>query len=425
MNIIILSGATGGGHNRASSAMKTAIEKKDPQAKVDVIDIFEECSKSLNVAVTQGYRLLAQKAPTLYGKMYINSDKEATPLNELMNNINMQCGKKLLPVIQSYHPDVVISCHPFGVTMMSTIKEKYGYDVPTIAVITDFMPHMAYICDNMDAYVTASEETAQVLVGKYHVKKDIVYPLGLPIFDRFYRDENYDREKTLSDLGLDPKLPTVLVMAGSFGVTDILKIYEILVDTDFDFQMIVITGRNQKLYDAFEKLLSDDEEKFKTQDAPQFIRELPDDNIFRWVYDRTEEIKESIESTFERSTTKKKPTKLFFFIDNVEDYMHCSDLIITKPGGLTTSESIASHLPMAIFKAFPGQEAQNADYLVRNGIAVMLQQGDGLKAQMKDLLSDKKRLSEMREACRRCGRPNSAENIYELAKKLAEERKNA
>lgn len=425
MNIIILSGATGGGHNRASSAMKTAIEKKDPQAKVDVIDIFEECSKSLNVAVTQGYRLLAQKAPTLYGKMYINSDKEATPLNELMNNINMQCGKKLLPVIQSYHPDVVISCHPFGVTMMSTIKEKYGYDVPTIAVITDFMPHMAYICDNMDAYVTASEETAQVLVGKYHVKKDIVYPLGLPIFDRFYRDENYDREKTLSDLGLDPKLPTVLVMAGSFGVTDILKIYETLVDTDFDFQMIVITGRNQKLYDAFEKLLSDDEEKFKTQDAPQFIRELPDDNIFRWVYDRTEEIKESIESTFERSTTKKKPTKLFFFIDNVEDYMHCSDLIITKPGGLTTSESIASHLPMAIFKAFPGQEAQNADYLVRNGIAVMLQQGDGLKAQMKDLLSDKKRLSEMREACRRCGRPNSAENIYELAKKLAEERKNA
>ena len=425
MNIIILSGATGGGHNRASSAMKTAIEKKDPQAKVDVIDIFEECSKSLNVAVTQGYRLLAQKAPTLYGKMYINSDKEATPLNELMNNINMQCGKKLLPVIQSYHPDVVISCHPFGVTMMSTIKEKYGYDVPTIAVITDFMPHMAYICDNMDAYVTASEETAQVLVGKYHVKKDIVYPLGLPIFDRFYRDENYDREKTLSDLGLDPELPTVLVMAGSFGVTDILKIYETLVDTDFDFQMIVITGRNQKLYDAFEKLLSDDEEKFKTQDAPQFIRELPDDNIFRWVYDRTEEIRESIESTFERSTTKKKPTKLFFFIDNVEDYMHCSDLIITKPGGLTTSESIASHLPMAIFKAFPGQEAQNADYLVRNGIAVMLQQGDGLKAQMKDLLSDKKRLSEMREACRRCGRPNSAENIYELAKKLAEERKNA
>ena len=212
MNIIILSGATGGGHNRASSAMKTAIEKKDPQAKVDVIDIFEECSKSLNVAVTQGYRLLAQKAPTLYGKMYINSDKEATPLNELMNNINIQCGKKLLPVIQSYHPDVVISCHPFGVTMMSTIKEKYGYDVPTIAVITDFMPHMAYICDNMDAYVTASEETAQVLVGKYHVKKDIVYPLGLPIFDRFYRDENYDREKTLSDLGLDPELPTVLVM---------------------------------------------------------------------------------------------------------------------------------------------------------------------------------------------------------------------
>ena len=267
----------------------------------------------------------------------------------------------------------------------------------------------------------ASEETAQTLVGKYHVKKNIVHPLGLPIFERFYRDENFDREKALSEMGLDPALPTVLVMAGSFGVTDILKIYETLVDTECDFQMIVITGNNQKLYDAFEKLLSD-EENFKTLDVPDFIQELPDDNIFRWVYDRTEEIRDSIESTFVRTTTNKKPTKLLFFVDNVEDYMHCCDLIITKPGGLTTSESIASHLPMAIFKAFPGQEAQNADYLVRNGIAVMLQEGDGLKKQMEELLGDKERLGEMREACKRCGHTDSAENIYELAKKLTEKK---
>ena len=422
MNIIILSSSTGGGHNRASNAMKTAILKKDPEAKVDIIDIFVECSKSLNVAVTQGYKLLAQKAPTLYGKMYLSSDKEATPLNELMNNVNIQCAKKLLGVIQSYEPDVVISCHPFGVTMMSTIKEKYGYDVPTIAVITDFMPHMAYISNNIDAYVTASDETAKVMVGKYHVNKDIVHPLGLPIYNRFYKDESFDKNKKMEEMGLDPALPTILVMAGSFGVTDILEIYETLVDTDMNFQLIVITGNNQKLYDAFEKLLSD-EDKFKTLDVPDFIKELPDDNVFRWFYDKTEEIRDSIESTFIRTTHNKKPTKLLFFVDNVEDYMHCCDLIITKPGGLTTSESIASHLPMAIFKAFPGQEEQNADYLVRNGIAVMLQEGDGLKAQMKELLGDKERLAEMREACQRCGHTNSAENIYELAVSLVNKNK--
>lgn len=420
MNIIILSSSTGGGHNRASNAMKTAILEKDPDAKVEIIDIFVECSKTLNLAVTQGYKFLAQKAPTLYGKMYITSDKEATALNELMNNVNIQCAKKLLPVIQSHNPDVVISCHPFGVTMMATIKEKYNYNVPTIAVITDFMPHMAYISDNMDAYVTASEETAQMLVGKYHVKKEIVHPLGLPIFERFYKNDDFDKTKMMSEMDLDPELPTILVMAGSFGVTDILKIYETLVDIDMDFQIIVITGRNQKLFDAFESLLSD-AENFKTVDAPDFITELPDDNIFRWVYDRTEELRDTIESTFVRTTTKKKPTVLKFFVDNVEDYMHCSDLIITKPGGLTTSESIASHLPMAIFKAFPGQEAQNADYLVRNGIAVMLQEGDGLKTQMKELLGDKERLSEMREACKRCGHADSAEKIYELAVSLVKD----
>ena len=417
MKVIILSGSTGGGHNRASSALKAAVIKNDPQAEVEIIDVFEECSKLLNVFVTQGYKLLAQKAPSLYGAMYKTADKE-TPLFDLMSGANIQCGKKLYPVIKAHDPDVVVCCHPFSVTMMSTIKEKFGYNVSTIAVITDFMPHMAYICNNMDAYVTPTQETAHVLTEKYNVNPDIIYPLGIPLFDRFYKTDGFDREAYLSSIGLDPKLKTVLVMAGSFGVTDILEIYETLVDIDTDFQMIVITGKNEKLHEAFEKLLSD-EPVFETQDAPEFIQNLSEDNLIRQMYYLSEEIRETIISTFEKTTTKTKPTKLFFFVDNVEDFMHSSDLIITKPGGLTTSESIVSHLPMAIFKAFPGQEAQNADYLVRNGIAVMLKEGEELKAQMTELLESDEKLQAMRESCRRCSPVSSADKLYELIQKVA------
>ncbi len=418
MNIIILSGATGGGHNRASGALKEALLKKHSDANVHIIDVFVECSKMLNVTVTQGYKLLAVKAPKLYGAMYKTADRE-TPLYELMNSINLQCGRKILPVIKEYRPDVVVCCHPFAVTMMSTIKEKFGYDVPTVAIVTDFMPHMAYICENMDAYVTASDETADALCEKYHVDRDIIHPLGLPIYDRFYQKDGFDKDAFLREMSLDPALPTVLIMAGSFGVTDILKIYEKLAEVPAQFQIIVITGKNKKLYDAFERLLSDEEE-FETQDAPDFILSLSDDNIFKMMYDRGEELREQIKSTFKRSTHMKKPTKLLYFVDNVEDYMHSSDLIITKPGGLTTSESIACNLPMAIFKAIPGQEEQNAEYLVKNGIAIAIDKGDLLKAQIENLLSQPDRLESMRLSCRRCMRKNAAENIVSLIEGFAD-----
>ena len=228
------------------------------------------------------------------------------------------------------------------------------------------------------------------------------------------------RDEVLGELGLDPEKLTVLIMAGSFGVSDILKIYEKLVGIDADCQIIVITGRNKKLYDAFGKILNNENE-FETDEPPEFLRELPEDNILWTLYYSAEDSKEKITSTFRRAAEGSKPTKLFYYVDNVDDYMHSSDLIITKPGGLTTSESIACALPMAVFKAYPGQEEQNAALLEENGIGVILEKGDALTKQVSDLLNDPERLSSMRSACRRYVRRNSCENIYGLAKRLAKE----
>ena len=127
--------------------------------------------------------------------------------------------------------------------------------------------------------------------------------------------------------GLNPDIPTVLLMAGSFGVTSVLEFYKQLALNSKDIQFIVITGNNQKLYKHLEET--------------------------------------SIEIGAENRT------KLLFFIDNVEDYMHISDLIVTKPGGLTVTESIACNLPMAIYSAFPGQERDNANFLVKEKTAIM------------------------------------------------------
>lgn len=421
MNILILSASTGGGHNRASNALKAYITSQDENAKVEIIDTLKYCSSFLDKTITIGYKTLAKNAPELYGTFYKTADKES-PISELVNSVMTQFAKKLVPLIEEHKPDIVITCHPFASSMMSILKEAYDLEVPVVSIITDYMPHRAYIGDHIDAYVTASEDTADNLSQKYGVDPNRIHPLGMPIFQSFYNFDQNRANETLDRLGFSHSLPTVLIMAGSFGVTDILKIYEHLVQLDTEYQIIVITGKNQKLYDAFEKMLRSDIKEFETHDYTQLFSELSDANIAKMIYEHSEQLRQELHTklvnTFKRSTDKTKPTKLFYFVDNVEDYMHISDLIITKPGGLTTSESLACALPMAVFKAFPGQEAQNADFLVNKQAAIVLEKGEKGAKQIEELLTHPETLSKMKENCKSCAQTNSAERIYSLMKDI-------
>lgn len=421
MNIIILTAATGGGHNRASNALKEYILASDPTARVDIVDAIEECSATLNSVIVKGYKALVTLTPNFFGRLYKTSDKPS-PVSELVNVVYSQCSKRLLPLIDEKQPDAVISCHPFTAGILAYMKTKMRYEVPLISIITDFIPHRSYIVSGVDAYITASNEAKGILTATYGIPAERVYVYGHPIYERFYEGNGRSRDEVLRELDFDPDKPTVLLMAGSFGVTDILKIYENLVNIDVDYQMIVITGRNRRLYDAFEKLLRGEEE-FETDEEPELLQYFSDDSVLRTLYYHGEIAKEKITSTFRRTTDKKKPTKLFFFIDNVDDYMHASDLIITKPGGLTTSESIACALPMAVFKAYPGQEEQNARLLVNNGIGIILEKGDAVTEQVGALLSHPERLNFMRECARRYVNKNSCANIYALAQHLAAEKR--
>lgn len=417
MNVLILTASTGGGHNRASRALKEYITGRDPQTKVEIIDAIEECSSLLNFTVVKGYKALVTLTPALFGAMYKSSDKKS-PLSEMINVIYSQCAKRLQPIIAGHDPDVVISCHPFAGAILGYMKEKLGYDVPLITIVTDFLPHRAYISDGIDAYVTASDKAKRLLHEQYGVDENRIYDYGHPVFDRFYEGHGRSREEVLGELGFDKEKRTVLVMAGSFGVTEVLKVYESLLGIEQDYQLIVITGRNKKLYDAFEKLLNTDEEII-TEEEPEWVQSLSEDNILRIIYNSSENARERLTATFRRSTDQHKPTRLFYFVDNVDDYMHASDLIVTKPGGLTTSESIACALPMAVFKAYPGQEEQNAELLVENDIGVIIEKAADAKEKVGALLENSDRLLSMRDSCRRYVRKDSCRHIYELAEKLA------
>ena len=373
MKILIFSASTGGGHKRAAAALEDTINRLNPEVEVTVVDGLRAIGKVYDTTAVKGYYFLVKKAPKFYGGLYKVTDRQNIAYKTAMK-INASKSEKLLREIEQHNTDVIIMCHAFITAMVSRLKKQGKLlNVKAISLITDYDAHRTYVAPNIDAYVLAEPQMAPKLINEYGVDESIIYPLGIPTFEKFSepgaKDEICRRE------GLDPDKTTVLLMAGSFGVTGVLKFYKKLARIDDSLQFIVITGKNEKLY---------------------------------------EKLKETVEE--ENAANR---TKLLFFVNNVEDYMHVSDLIVTKPGGLTISESLACHLPMAIYNAYPGQEQYNVNFLLKQKAAISVDKKTGAEEIIK-LLQSPERLSEMRENCIRLARPKAAEDMYNLARQLDE-----
>lgn len=375
MNILIFTASTGGGHKRAAAALETKIRKLSPETEVNVVDALKQVGKLYDKTVCNGYHFMATKIPQMYGVSYKVTDKKNV-INKAVTDSNRIVAKRLMNTIYRHKPDIIIACHPFVSSMLSRLKEKgYLEREKLISLITDYDSHRTYIGKNIDAFVLAEPHMAKKLIKEYDVDPQKIHPLGIPIFDSF-TDTSFDKTEICKREGLDPNKQTVLLMAGSFGVTSVLDFYKELALESENLQFIVITGNNKKLYRHLEELI----DEISTKDN----------------------------------------TKLLFFVDNVQDYMHVSDVIVTKPGGLTVTESLACHLPLAIYSAFPGQELDNAIFLAKQNAAVMLDKKKGAE-EVIELLEDKPRLESMRQTCKRLAIPNSAEKIFRLAIQLVGE----
>ncbi len=398
MKVLILSATTGGGHMRAAHALKEYILSRDEAAVVKIYDTIEYISPFINKAVTNGYVYIATKTPKLFGSMYKNTDKD-TPFNKTVGKTVTGLRNRLFPLIKDFDPDIVITTHSFATELISALKIQEGFRFPVISILTDFAVHQTYLNTGVDAYILSSEEMIGQMVLR-GIPESMVYPYGIPIKKEFLT--KIDRQQAFEEEGLNPDLPVILIMAGSFGVTDVLKVYHKIVRSKAEFQIILITGKNEKLYETFEKYLS----KIDINNALYDIqRDFPDLN----------------HTHHSRHKKPSKPTKLLFYTDRVEKYMQMSDLIVTKPGGLTVTESIATGLPMGIFKAIPGQEEQNADYLVRNGMAIRLAKDKTCTATITRLITHPELLKEMRHCVLKHNKGNSCEKIYELMLRLRQD----
>lgn len=376
MKILILTAATGGGHIRAAVAIEKYLKDNCPGVEVRVADALKTISSVLDKTVCDGYHFLATKAPKMFGKLYESTNQE-THFANLVPKLSGMFRRRLFPLIQEFQPDVIITTHPFVTEMISDLKADGKLDALLLCVMTDYGPHKTWLSDRVDAYIVSNEDMAENMVRSMNVPREKVYPFGIPVHDVFF--EKADKQAILRELELDENRMTILIMAGSFGVNNILSVFREIAELPQDFQMIIITGRNEKLYEAFEK-------------------EIPQ---------------------------SPKKCKLVYFTNEVEKYMKASNLIVTKPGGLTISEALACNIPLAVFDAIPGQEEDNANFLMNHGMAVRIGKGDSCAETIETLLQDENKLQNMKESCEKFDKSKSIPNMLDLINRLLEEKKEA
>ncbi len=367
MRILILTCATGGGHLRAAAALEKYIREETVHDVIQM-DFLKSIGKVLDKTVVDSYLFMAKRTPGLFGRLYKQTNRD-TLLGDFVPRATELIALQLLPHLLDAAPDVVISVHPFATEMVSSLKEAGKITVPLICIMTDYGVHKAWIAPAVDAYVVASGDMVGELTAM-GIPKDVIHPFGIPVHDVFFDKE--DQAALLTEMGLSPDVPTILFMAGSMGVTNIAALYRALSRSPLDLQMIIITGNNKKLYETIEAEMRESEKK----------------------------------------------TKLLGFTQEVERYMHASDLIVTKPGGLTVSEALACNLPLAVFDAIPGQEEDNANFLQTHDMGVRITK-ENFSAVISSLIGHRDRLRQMRESCEKFDKSRANERIVALSERLA------
>ena len=382
MKILIFYASYGGGHLNAAKSINDYIISNYPSYDVELIDCMKYVNKTIEKLTTAAYREMAKKAPWAWGKIY--SDSQKGPLAHLSSRSNKIMAIKLLRLLREKQPDVIISTHPFGSQMCSYLKRKNKITAKIATIMTDFSPHDQWLVGHKftDYFFVANDKMKNYLISK-GIAENKVFVTGIPISNRFLK--TYNKKEILDTYNLSEDKFTVLFFGGGefgLGKTKTAEIFESFVQESLKekIQIIAIAGKNPKMKASFKEIVS----------------------------------KYSVNTTTTNTTDITNNVKILEFTNQVPELMSISDLVVTKPGGLTTSESLASHLPMLIINPIPGQEEENAEFLEDKGIAIWLRKNDDSKLIIENLLADNKKLNLMKENTKLLAKPHSTETICKM-----------
>ena len=373
--ILILSASVGAGHLKAAEAVEAATRELDPEATVKHIDVLTLTNKLFRQLYGRAYLDLVNKLPHALGYFYDLLDQQPSPsqksdrLRRLVQRLNLG---KFLRLLQTDGWDVVVNTHFLPAEIIAALKREGRLATPQLTVVTDFEAHRLWANEPCDHYFTATEEAALAL-HRWGVPPTATSITGIPVHPVFSRTK--DRADCCRRQGITGDRRVILQLAGGFGVGPIEQIYRTILSVQTPLELVIVCGRNTEL---------------KAQ-----LDRCPVPPLHR--------------------------TKVLGFTDQMDELMCAADIVVSKPGGLTTSEILARGAALLIINPIPGQESRNSDFLLENGAAVKASGTATLAYKLNLLLENPQRLAEIKANAARLGRPRAAYDVASRALEFADQ----
>ena len=371
--ILVLSASVGAGHLRAAQAVELTLREVVPEATVRNVDVLELTNAPFRRLYGEFYLDLVNKAPHVLGYFYDLMDQPSRSGKNRTDRLRLAIEKlnlrKFIRLVKDEPWNLVINTHFLPAEIISSLRRKGELSLPQATATTDFETHRLWVNQPCDRYFTATAEGARYL-RHWGVPAGDIIVTGIPIHPVFAKPK--DRGECLARHGLTGDRPILLQLSGGFGVGPITKLYRALLDMSRPIELVAIAGRNEAV-----------KQELETIEAPSRHR-----------------------------------TKVLGFTDRIDELMAVADVVVSKPGGLTTSETLARGAVMAIVNPIPGQESRNSDYLLENGAAIKVNTIGTLAYKLDSLLEDPARLAQLKANVSRLARPRAAYDVVEHSLKL-------
>lgn len=364
MKALILSTKTGQGHNSASMAIAGCLEKEGWEAVVS--DVLKSGKRNVSAPVSALYDNIVLHMPALFGMLYragelISSAKRHSPIYYL----NSIYSEKLLDSIKNIKPQIIVCPHIFSAQAVTRLYEKHGLSIPSVGIITDYTCSPFWEETRLNAYVIPATQ----LIGEFTSKgipREKLYPLGIPVNSCFKKAHDKADARRVFGITADK---VFTVMGGSMGYGHIRELSTLLAKRMPEAQVVAVCGRNKKLFESLTKIR----------------------NIIP-----------------------------FQFIDNIDILMDATDVLLTKPGGLSATEALSKRMPVVLTCPIPGGEEKNADFLSSIGVALHAKTPEDAVEKAIELAFDKNKCAEMIEAQNKHINRDADRDISRLIIKLSE-----
>jgi processive 1,2-diacylglycerol beta-glucosyltransferase len=369
--VLILSASVGAGHLRAAEALEKAFKQSNLAEEVKNIDVLNYTNPLFRRLYGKAYLDMVNNMPEVLGWLYDSLDKpwENEKRRLALDRLNTL---PFINLLKKEKPDLAVCTHFLPSEIISWLKAKGKANFPQAVVVTDFDAHAMWLCHHYEQYFVALNET-KIHLSKIGIPAEKITVTGIPIDPLFA--EKKDKSAMREKYGLDKDKLTIMVSAGGFGVGNIEHLLQALSELQTPSQILAICGRNEDLQKKLEKLA---------------VEKLNNERV-----------------TF----------RPIGFTREMDEYMSASDLIVGKPGGLTTSEALAKGLIFCIVNPIPGQEERNSDHLLEKGCAIKCNNLPILAYKIDELIEDKARFERMKENVLSFARPNAA---WEISQKLSQ-----